>query len=126
MLASRFLLWGDATTSIMWGAGRSFHAFNESRPPCPVRVYGAKVGFQICIVSDQIPPTYYVETPSFLYIKTIKNYLVALSDSFQWYVITALAEVVVVQAHAAFTSERETSKILSYSKNIYKRILFVC
>ena len=67
-------------------------------------------GFQICIVSDQIPPTYYVETPSFLYIKTIKNYLVVLSDSFQWYVITALAEVVVVQAHAAFTSERETSR----------------
>eukprot|EP00731_Ephydatia_muelleri_P017874 Em0010g972a len=28
------LLWGDATTSIFWGVGPSFHAFNESRPPC--------------------------------------------------------------------------------------------
>ena len=27
------LLWGDATTSIFWGVGPSFHAFNESRPP---------------------------------------------------------------------------------------------
>ena len=32
----RSLLWGDATTSIFWGVGPSFHAFNESRPPCPV------------------------------------------------------------------------------------------
>ena len=28
------LLWGDATTSIFWGVGPNFHAFNESRPPC--------------------------------------------------------------------------------------------
>ena len=27
------LLWGDATTSIFWGVGPSFHAFNESKPP---------------------------------------------------------------------------------------------
>ena len=27
------LLWGDATTSIFWGVGPNFHAFNESRPP---------------------------------------------------------------------------------------------
>ena len=28
------LLWGDAATSIFWGVGPNFHAFNESRPPC--------------------------------------------------------------------------------------------
>ena len=28
------LLWGYVATSIVWGVGPSFHAFNESRPPC--------------------------------------------------------------------------------------------
>ena len=28
------LLWVYVTISIFWGVGLSFHAFNESRPPC--------------------------------------------------------------------------------------------
>ena len=43
-----------------------------------------------------------------------------LSNSFQWYVIAALAEVVAVQAQRSLW-ERNV-KILPYSKNIYKRM----